>query len=376
MNGKIRISVLDGFRALSILSVILYHYFSRWAPPLNDVSLYPYGNSFAFFGYGYLGVNFFFVISGYVIFFTLERTDTLKSFWQKRMIRLFPSILFASLLTLLFFSIFDKGYMFPDSHAFKNMIPSLLFIHPNIFKYIFDTDLAYINGSYWSLWPEIQFYFISSIFFFISRKNFIRNFMIASLIMILINNLVRNIHGSNRFHIMLSEETLNFYTNWISNGFNLVKYLPYFCLGVLFYKISANKKDGIRNSVFLNVCFLLFAISIIFYESGLIVRLLHVLIIAVFLIFIYKPNLLRFLETPPLTDIGESSYFLYLIHENMGVYLIYSAGQYIFPTTFIWPLLIIIGFSSFSILFSRRIDQPVNKWLKSRIIRRVVPQVA
>lgn len=59
MSNKVRITILDGFRAVAIISVMLYHYFNRWAPPLNSVSLYPYGSKFSYFNYGYLGVEFF-----------------------------------------------------------------------------------------------------------------------------------------------------------------------------------------------------------------------------------------------------------------------------------------------------------------------------
>ena len=103
---KSRIAVLDGFRALAILSVMFFHYFSRWTPPLNSISIYPYKNSYNFFQYGYLGVQFFFIISGFVIFFTLERTNYLVAFWKKRVIRLVPSIVCASIITFIIFRFF------------------------------------------------------------------------------------------------------------------------------------------------------------------------------------------------------------------------------------------------------------------------------
>ena len=81
---KARISILDGFRSLAILSVLLYHFFSRWVPPENDISLYPYKNAYDYFGIGQLGVQFFFIISGFVIFFTLDTTANFSSFLEKK----------------------------------------------------------------------------------------------------------------------------------------------------------------------------------------------------------------------------------------------------------------------------------------------------
>lgn len=165
-----RISILDSFRALAILSVLLFHYFSRWTPPRNVVSLYPYKNAYDFFGYGYLGVQFFFIISGFVIFFTLDNTTDFYTFWKKRLIRLLPSLLIASLITIIFFRIFDTSTIFPESHDFKNLLPSLLFIQPTLLNSIFSnnhTNFNYINGSYWSLWTEIQFYLLASVIYYV-----------------------------------------------------------------------------------------------------------------------------------------------------------------------------------------------------------------
>jgi peptidoglycan/LPS O-acetylase OafA/YrhL len=59
MNSR-RIDLLDSFRFLAILSVLLYHFTIEW----KDQT--PYGNYFgSLFKYGYLGVEFFFVISDF-----------------------------------------------------------------------------------------------------------------------------------------------------------------------------------------------------------------------------------------------------------------------------------------------------------------------
>src|ERR1700761_9643123 len=113
MQSKDRIASLDGFRFFAILSVVLYHYYSRWVPPLNT-SLYPYGNKYSYFSFGYLGVEFFFVISGFVIAYTLSATNSLSEFWKKRMVRLFPAMFVCSLITLVFFTI-EGGSVFPYS---------------------------------------------------------------------------------------------------------------------------------------------------------------------------------------------------------------------------------------------------------------------
>ena len=89
-----RISYLDGHRGIAILLVLLYHAFSRWT------ELVPYGNDFAdfpLFRFGYLGVELFFLISGFVILMTLEKFNSFTEFMYHRWLRLFPAMLICSL---------------------------------------------------------------------------------------------------------------------------------------------------------------------------------------------------------------------------------------------------------------------------------------
>ncbi|HNA33953.1 MAG TPA: acyltransferase [Flavobacteriales bacterium] len=364
MSGKARISILDGFRAVAIISVMLYHYFSRWIPPNVDVSLYPYGTRYDYFKYGYLGVEFFFVISGFVIFFTLERTKTWSVFWQKRMIRLLPSMVIASFLTLAFFSLFDRSGLFPASHDPKNLIPSVSFVHPGIFNHLFNLDLTYITGSYWSLWPEIQFYMLSSVIFFLDKKRFLMNFMIISIVLIALDRFILNAGGA----LGSSMGPPGFYTEFISNGFNLITYLPFFCLGILFYRISSDRIRGTRTSPFIAVCCTVIALHVVLSGDVFAVRMIYSVIICTFLVFIYFPRYLGPLGRTPMSEVGESSYFLYLIHENLGVFMIYALGRHIWPDSFLMPAIVIASLSWLSIVYTRTVDMPVNNWLKTRLI--------
>src|ERR1700722_4627589 len=92
---KERIGIIDGFRAIAIIGVLLFHFFS-----LENTN-YPYGNKFDFFFQERYGVEFFFIISGFVIFYTLENTSSLKDFFKKRIIRLYPSAIIACTITLI-----------------------------------------------------------------------------------------------------------------------------------------------------------------------------------------------------------------------------------------------------------------------------------
>lgn len=368
---KNRILILDGFRALAIISVIFFHFFSRWIPPRNSVSLYPYDNAYDFFSLGYLGVQFFFIISGFVIFFTLDNTKDFGSFWKKRLIRLIPSILFASVITFTIFKIFDNQFLFPTSHEIKNFIPSVSFISPILLNDIFKgMDFNYINGSYWSLWPEIQFYIFSSLIFYFKKENFLVNFLLIS-IAIILGNFILSSFQSKIIHLgFLSPTFFQSYKVWINNQINLIIYLPFFSIGVLFYLLFKNNNLKLSTPTFIKICFAILILFAIYSGKSTNIKIIYLMMFLLFFVFIYFPEKLKFFEHKLITNIGGSSYFLYLIHENLGVFIIFSIGQYFMPLGFILPLMLIVIFIVISNLYTSTLDKRMTGWLKNKIFKK------
>ena len=149
---------LDGLRALAVLLVIGYHYFPRYMPG------------------GYIGVDIFFVISGYLISSIVcskNRQFSLLSFYSKRILRLAPSLL------LLLLSSYIIGYLFLFSVEFsqlKNSIIATLSFVQNFYLYLeqgnyFQKDailspLLHI----WSLSIEQQFYILFPLIILFCQK--------------------------------------------------------------------------------------------------------------------------------------------------------------------------------------------------------------
>jgi len=345
---KNRIQILDGFRAVSILSVLLYHFFSRWTPPHNSVSLYPYNNKYDFFEYGSVGVEFFFIISGFVIYFTLENTNTFKTFWVKRFIRLFPAMLFASVLTFVVFTVFDRGFLFPQSHSLRNFLPSLSFINPAVFQ-LLHINVSYLNGSYWSLWPEVEFYLFASVLYFINRAHFFRNFIFASAVLIGIHQV--------------------FFKHEDFSSLGLLAFLPFFAMGTLFYQLWKIAHEG-RKPGLLHFFSLIFFVENILYSTDItIVRFIYVLMVVLFLVFIYTPRFLGILGNRGITSIGTSSYFLYLIHQNIGVLLINKFGGYFEPAGYVCTVFVILGLLVFSNWFTEKVEKKYSGVLKTMLLR-------
>ena len=159
MNKSRRIDI-DVLRAISVISVIIFHL---------DKNLFPLG---------YLGVDIFFVISGYlitkIIIKDLENKKfSFKNFYLRRIRRILPAFLVVLFATLLFTFLI---LLTSDFKVFiESMIASLGFF-PNIY--------FWITGGYfgandelkpllhlWSLGVEEQFYlFFPIIFFLIFHK--------------------------------------------------------------------------------------------------------------------------------------------------------------------------------------------------------------
>jgi peptidoglycan/LPS O-acetylase OafA/YrhL len=98
----IRNNAIDGLRAVAVIAVILYHL---------SVSLLPHG---------FLGVDIFFVISGYVVCSSLLRRPKeslgrfFAGFYSRRILRIYPALIACLLVTGLFAAMF-----IPDSFVLE-----------------------------------------------------------------------------------------------------------------------------------------------------------------------------------------------------------------------------------------------------------------
>ena len=90
-DTKAHYDLLDGLRGVAALMVIWYHIFEGYA--------FAGGSIIETFNHGYLAVDFFFILSGFVIGYAYDdrwgRNLTMKSFFKRRLIRLHPMELWA-----------------------------------------------------------------------------------------------------------------------------------------------------------------------------------------------------------------------------------------------------------------------------------------
>ncbi|WP_016711261.1 acyltransferase family protein [Pseudomonas monteilii] len=142
---------IDGLRAVAVLAVTIFHFNKQWMPG------------------GFVGVDIFFVISGYLITGIVARqvsagTFSFADFYLRRVRRIFPAALFVTLVTL----IAGSALMLPaDSLQLSQSAIAATFSAANIFFWKF-LDTSYFAPSsdmvpllhMWSLGVEEQFYLV------------------------------------------------------------------------------------------------------------------------------------------------------------------------------------------------------------------------
>lgn len=311
-----RISTIDCLRGLAAISVCYYHLTSGNAHYLPS-------NSFIkkIGVHGYLGVEIFFIISGFILLLSLyESKYSLKNYFTfilKRLTRIdipyFAIIIVCILL----------GYLSTLSPLYKGIPFSIdyvnLALHIGYLTSIMNK--SWINPVFWTLALEFQFYL-----------------SIALLYPLLINKKIS-------FYIFIA---LSLITSYFAqtNDF-LFKYLPFFCLGIVLFKYY-KKLISFKVFLILSSCIFLFILFRFNYQ--------HFIASAIPLILFYKDDISNKL----FLFLGKISYSIYLLHVPFGMRIInladslatnYRLKEFI---VFI-DLLIIVGIS---FLFYRFVEKP------------------
>jgi peptidoglycan/LPS O-acetylase OafA/YrhL len=174
MTNRIYFPNLDGLRFIAFFSVFLYHSGHTEFDYIHQSDWYDLVKR-GFFSFGHLGVNFFFVLSGFLITYLLmhEENKTKKidipSFYMRRFLRIWPLYFFCLAFGFLFFP-FLKSLLgqTPDETANPYLFVSFLSNINNIQNGLPD---ASILGVLWSVAIEEQFYIFWPLLIIAFRKN-------------------------------------------------------------------------------------------------------------------------------------------------------------------------------------------------------------
>lgn len=156
-DTKVHYAILDGLRGVAALMVVIYHIFEGYA--------FAGGGIIESLNHGYLAVDFFFILSGFVVGYAyderLGKTMKTKEFLKRRLIRLHPMVIMGAVLGAATFCIQCStqwdGTEISISLVMLSMLCAILFI-PAIPGYNYEVrgngEMFPLNGPSWSLFFE------------------------------------------------------------------------------------------------------------------------------------------------------------------------------------------------------------------------------
>ena len=153
-----RYDILDGLRGVAAVMVLLYHVFNDaksffvWPAPVYE------------FYHGFLGVDFFFILSGFVMGYAYDlrledRSLTLGGFIKRRLIRLHPMVVMGVILGLIAFLIqgctkWDGTEVSLQAVMWATLLGLFLIPSPLGMDVRGNTEAFPLNGPHWSLFFE------------------------------------------------------------------------------------------------------------------------------------------------------------------------------------------------------------------------------
>lgn len=342
-----RMFQIDLFRFVAAMFVLLYHYTFRGyaADGLSKVNYPLLGEVFK---YGYLGVNLFFMISGFVITLSLKDRSAFD-FIKLRFIRLYPAYWFCVSIT--FICIYLWGGTTFHVTSFQYLVNMTMF---NGF-----VNIPHIDGVYWTLMFELKFYILIGIFLLFRKRISIDvDMLIYS--WLFLSLLYVPFHKAMFFRLL--------------NSILIFEYSSYFIAGILFYKMYKYKKK--KYLFFIIITFILSSYmsvsrlhqKAIYYNSSfsseVVVGILFLSFFAMYLVSIKKIQFLNFFK---MKKLGALTYSMYLIHQVNG-YIFLNKMNNINR----WlSLFMLIGFVISAAYFvNKKIELPAGRYLKEKIIKK------
>jgi peptidoglycan/LPS O-acetylase OafA/YrhL len=324
-----RISELDALRGIAAASVMLFHY------TLTGVDGIVRGFSFK---YGFLGVQLFFMISGFVIFMTIDKTKKSTDFIVSRFSRLFPAYWMAIFLTVSITLLFSS-IPFNELFSIKQILINLTML-----QYWF--KVKDIEAAYWTLAIELTFYLIMLTIFILKKLEHIENICIVWLFMVVVI------------------DTIDMpFKNYI-NAIFILKHAALFIGGICFFLI---KKNGFNKKInIILISSLLVELYTIYIDDTRIIPLLAIcLFYSIFYLYIHGK--LKFLSNKILIYLGSISYPLYLIHDKIGSILI-RLTKHILDNQIVYLPIAIFVILVLSTLINIYFEKPSMKFIRNSYI--------
>jgi peptidoglycan/LPS O-acetylase OafA/YrhL len=363
VNNKLNfLPQIEGLRALAVISVLLFHL---------EIS--------NFFEGGFLGVDIFFTISGFLITTLLlyeydeYSSISLKNFYLRRIRRLLPALLFLVLIVLLI-----SGWLLPEifHNTFSDSIAAIFYVSNwwQIFSnqsYFDNIERPPLLQHLWSLSIEEQFYVLWPVLFLLILKNFNRQFLIIFSLIIAILSTFLMSYYSNIYDIPQNSDSSRVYFGTDTHSMSIL--MGVFTASLFHhYKLKFLSISSFYKSLFdiFAIFLLIFIIFIIqfrlesfsfLFRGGFLLFSIGISLI-IFSTLISNRFLYSFLSLNFFQYIGSRSYGLYIWH--WPIYSLVRPHFEIPSNSFIQGLIRLTITFIIAELSYRFIEQPIRNFNK------------
>lgn len=372
-DTKVHYAILDGLRGVAALMVVIYHIFEGYA--------FAGGGIIESLNHGYLAVDFFFILSGFVVGYAyddrLGKSMKTKDFLKRRLIRLHPMVIIGALLGASTFCIQGStqwdGTEITTSIVMLSMLCAMLFILAipgGCYEIRGNREMFPLNGPSWSLFFE----YIGNILYAL----FVRRLSTKLLTAIVVSLCI----GYTAFAVFDASGYGNMGVGWTLDSINflggMLRMLFPFSMGLL---LSGNFKPfKVKGSFWLasSILIIIFAIPYIPNDGNICYNgILEA--VCVTLIF---PILVRLGASGSTADhkstaicnfLGRISYPLYMIHYPI-MYLFYAwlieNKAPAFAETWQAALGVYVTCIILALLCMKLYDEPVREYLAKKFLSR------
>jgi len=335
-----RYDELDALRGIAALSVVFFHL----------TVTRPEGQSF--FKLGVTGVDLFFIISGFVIYMSLNKIKSSLEFVINRISRLYPTYWTVVTFTFLLVSVKSlyQYEMLPPNN-FTNYLGNM-----TMFQYYL--GIKDLDGPYWTMIVEMNFY-IGILFLFHFRALKFLNIIgitlsVAAVIM-----------------TTLQSDFVIFST--ILHALPVLNFIPLFFAGTILYEIYQNRSELLLKYTMLLIC-LICQVALFKYagkSSMYITHLEYAIMLTVYfsLFILFVNGQLKFIVSKWTLFLGKISFPLYLIHQQIAIGIIIPALTKKFHINF-WVASFLVALPIVIILASLitfYVEIPVRKQMREKL---------
>lgn len=362
-DTKPHYALLDGLRGVAALIVIWYHAFEAFAATPMDLRV----------NHGFLAVDFFFILSGFVIGYAYDdrwgTRLTLKDFFRRRLIRLHPMVLPACVLGVLSYCIQGCEKWDGTQVAFSCVMLAALMqmlmlpVWPGTATEVRGAGEMYpLNGPSWSLFFE----YIGSVLYALWLRRLSTRVLACFVAFTgfgLVTFALGNLSGFGNLGVGWTFAGHNFLGGMLRMTFS-------FSAGLLMTRVF--RPRAVRGAFWICslVLVVLLALPYMGSENRLWTNALYeaVCVVAVFPLLVWLAASGRTTDahsTAICKFLGDISYPLYIIHYP-SIYLLFMASRR-YGMTFadLWPyvLLILAGNVLLAWVLLKIYDEPVRRWL-------------